>query len=59
MSDYGMSVRIDATIEEALEWTRAALAEQGFGILTEIDVAATLGCRGSVHLALCRGLRLG
>ncbi len=42
MSGYGMSVRIDATIEEALERTRAALAEQGFGILTEIDVAATL-----------------
>lgn len=42
MSDYGMSVRIDATIEEALDRTRAALAEQGFGILTEIDVAATL-----------------
>jgi uncharacterized protein (DUF302 family) len=37
-----MSVRIDATIEEALDRTRAALAEQGFGILTEIDVAATL-----------------
>ena len=42
MSDYGMRVRIDATIEEALDRTRAALAEQGFGILTEIDVAATL-----------------
>ncbi len=42
MSDYGMSVRIDATLEQALDRTRAALAEQGFGILTEIDVAATL-----------------
>jgi uncharacterized protein (DUF302 family) len=42
VSDYGMSVCIDATIEEALDRTRAALAEQGFGILTEIDVAATL-----------------
>ncbi|MDP9444523.1 MAG: DUF302 domain-containing protein [Actinomycetota bacterium] len=37
-----MSVRIDATLEQALDRTRAALAEQGFGILTEIDVAATL-----------------
>lgn len=50
MSDYGMSVRIDATIEEALDRTRAALAEQGFGILTEIDVAATLKAKLDVDV---------
>ena len=42
MSAYGMSVRIDAPLDQALDRARAALAEQGFGILTEIDVAATL-----------------
>ena len=51
MSDYGMSVRIDASMEEALDRTRAALAEQGFGILTEIDVAATLKAKLDVDVA--------
>jgi uncharacterized protein (DUF302 family) len=50
VSDYGMSVRIDASIEEALQRTRAALAEQGFGILTEIDVAATLKAKLDVDV---------
>ena len=42
MSRYGMQVRIEAPMEEALARIRAALADQGFGVLTEIDVAATL-----------------
>lgn len=50
MSDYDMSVRIDAPMEEALKRTRAALAEQGFGILTEIDVAATLKAKLDVDV---------
>ncbi len=50
MSDYGMSARIDAPMEEALKRTRAALAEQGFGILTEIDVAATLKAKLDVDV---------
>ena len=33
---------VDLSIDEADAKIRAALAEQGFGILTEIDVAATL-----------------
>lgn len=37
-----MQVRIDAPFEEAVERVRAALGDQGFGILTEIDVTATL-----------------
>ncbi|GAA4833696.1 DUF302 domain-containing protein [Kitasatospora terrestris] len=40
--DYGIPVTLDLPFPEAVERTRAALAEQGFGILTEIDVAATL-----------------
>jgi uncharacterized protein (DUF302 family) len=39
---YGFSVTIPATFEEATARTREALAAQGFGVLTEIDVAATL-----------------
>ncbi len=38
MADFGMSVHVDAPLDQALERTRAALADQGFGILTEIDV---------------------
>ena len=30
------------TFDEAIEATREALGEEGFGVLTEIDVAATL-----------------
>jgi uncharacterized protein (DUF302 family) len=37
-----MTVVVDAPFEEADRRTRAALADQGFGVLTEIDVAATL-----------------
>lgn len=35
---YGFNVTIDATMEEAEAKVRAALAEEGFGVLTEIDV---------------------
>ena len=51
MTDYGMSVRIDAPLDQALERARAALGEQGFGILTEIDVAATLKAKLGVDVA--------
>ncbi len=39
---YARSVTVEVGQDEAIEMTRAALAEQGFGILTEIDVQATL-----------------
>ncbi len=39
---YGMTTRLDLSYEEAVERTRAALQEEGFGVLTEIDVKATL-----------------
>ncbi len=32
----------DASFEQAIERTRNALAEQGFGVLTEIDAQATM-----------------
>ena len=50
MADFGMSVHVDAPLDEALERTRAALADQGFGILTEIDVAATLKAKLDVDV---------
>lgn len=42
MADYTFSTTISGPIETAREKVVAALADQGFGILTEIDVAATL-----------------
>ncbi|MFD1049009.1 DUF302 domain-containing protein, partial [Kibdelosporangium lantanae] len=40
--DIGMTVRLDMPFADAVNRTRAALQEQGFGVLTEIDVRATL-----------------
>ena len=39
---YGMGKSVPLPYEQAVERTRAALQEQGFGVLTEIDVRATL-----------------
>ncbi|MEU7330120.1 MULTISPECIES: DUF302 domain-containing protein [Streptomyces] len=39
---YSRTVYVDGDFEEAVRAVREALAEQGFGILTEIDVRATL-----------------
>ncbi len=39
---YGTSVTVRAPFAETLARVRAALAGQGFGVLTEIDVTATL-----------------
>ena len=39
---YGTTVTTDRDFAETVELTRAALAENGFGVLTEIDVQATL-----------------
>ncbi|MFF5187312.1 DUF302 domain-containing protein [Streptomyces sp. NPDC000345] len=39
---YDRTVRLHTDFATAVARTRDALAEQGFGILTEIDVAATL-----------------
>lgn len=39
---YGFGITIPFAYDDAVQRTRSALAEQGFGVLTEIDVAATL-----------------
>lgn len=39
---YDRSIRLDTDFHTAVTAVRQALADQGFGILTEIDVKATL-----------------
>ena len=40
--EYGISIRMAVPFPEAVRRVREALAAQGFGVLTEIDVRATL-----------------
>ncbi|MQY28882.1 DUF302 domain-containing protein [Nocardia aurantia] len=40
--NLAISTTLHTDLDDALERTRRALAEQGFGVLTEIDMAATL-----------------
>lgn len=42
LKDYGYRVELDLPYERAVEQVTAALKEEGFGVLTEIDVKATL-----------------
>lgn len=39
---YGISIRVAAPFAATVQRVRTALADQGFGVLTEIDVRATL-----------------
>ncbi|MDH3901327.1 MAG: DUF302 domain-containing protein [Gammaproteobacteria bacterium] len=39
---YGFSIKMDDSFENTIARVTAALKEQGFGVLTEIDVKATL-----------------
>ncbi|QBJ95435.1 DUF302 domain-containing protein [Rhodococcus sp. ABRD24] len=40
--DLGITTRLNTGFDDAIAKTRAALQEQGFGVLTEIDMQATL-----------------
>jgi uncharacterized protein (DUF302 family) len=42
---YGTSITLDAPFTDTVERVRAALGAQGFGVLTEIDVTATLAAK--------------
>ena len=39
---YALSTTVERSFDDTLEATRAALSDAGFGVLTEIDVQATL-----------------
>lgn len=40
--EYSLAIETDRDFDEVLAATRAALADEGFGVLTEIDVKATM-----------------
>ncbi len=42
VTDYAYRVRLDLPYEQAVETVTAALKDEGFGVLTEIDVQETL-----------------
>ena len=42
MSSYGMSIKVEGTLEELKPRVIEALKGQGFGVLTEIDVQQTM-----------------
>jgi uncharacterized protein (DUF302 family) len=58
--DYALSTTVDQPFEQVLAATRSALADQGFGVLTEIDLADTLKAKigaeipAQVILGACR-----
>jgi uncharacterized protein (DUF302 family) len=50
MAEYAISTTVPATFGATLDRVRRALAEQGFGILTEIDFAATMKAKQDVDM---------
>jgi uncharacterized protein (DUF302 family) len=57
---YALSATVQRPFADTLTATREALADQGFGVLTEIDIAATLKAKldvdvpAQVILGACR-----
>jgi uncharacterized protein (DUF302 family) len=48
---YALSTTLDRPFDEAVEVTRVALSDRGFGVLTEIDLKATLKDKLDVDIA--------
>ena len=48
---YGIRRDTQLTYADAVDRIRATLREHGFGVLTEIDVAATMAARLGVRMA--------
>ena len=42
LGEYAFTIHLETTYEDARERTEAALQEQGFGVVTEIDMRATM-----------------
>lgn len=55
--NYGMSKTIDRPFDEVNEDVRTALAEQGFGIITEVDMQTTL--RNKIGVEIDQQIILG
>ena len=51
MPGYTLTASVAQPFDEAVDATRAALADQGFGVLTEIDLRATLKAKLDVDVA--------
>ena len=50
MSDYTMAITLDRPFDATVAAVREALKDQGFGVLTEIDVRATLKAKLGVEV---------
>lgn len=50
-TSYTLSTTLEAPYDETVAAVRTALAEQGFGVLTEIDLKATLKAKLDVDIA--------
>ena len=57
MSTYGRTITLDRPFDDALSEVKEAFQAQGFGVLTEIDVQATL--RAKLDVAMERYVILG
>jgi len=50
MSSYTLTATVQHNYDQTLELVRGALAEEGFGVITEIDMSATLKAKLDVDM---------